>query len=135
MPPAISRPLSVFVFRVLLVLRFAGLEARFGAVVFLPEVRRCAIYVSVEFQYGKECFLWHLYRADLFHTFFPFFLLLEQFTFAAYIASVTLCCNVFAYSLYRFTCYNLGSDGSLYCHVELRGISSLSFSHILRPSV
>ena len=60
-------------------------------------------FCSIKFEHGKECFLRHLDRTDLFHALLAFFLLFEQFTLSGYVAAVAFGRHILADGLDGFT--------------------------------
>ncbi len=75
--------------------------------------------VSVEFENGKEGFLWHFDASDLFHALFAGFLLLQEFAFTAHVAAVAFCSHVFADGLYSLSGNDFSADSGLDGDVEL----------------
>ena len=73
----------------------------------------------VELEHCEEGCLRHLHVADLLHAFLASLLLLEEFALTTYVTSVALRCNVLAYLLYGFSCYDFASDSCLDGYVEL----------------
>ena len=76
-------------------------------------------FCSIKFEHGKECFLRHLDRTDLFHALLAFFLLFEQFTLSGYVAAVAFGRHILADGLDGFTCDDFRANGSLDSDVEL----------------
>ena len=74
---------------------------------------------SVELEHSQKCFLRHLDRTDLLHAFLTLLLLLQQFAFTGYVASITLCGHILTHSLDGFTRYDLGADSCLNGYIKL----------------
>src|SRR5574344_891548 len=80
----------------------------------------------IQFKYRQKGLLRNFNITALFHSLLSFFLFFKQFTFTTDITTITFCSNVFSYTLYSLTRYNLSSDSSLYGYIELLARNKIS---------
>src|SRR5271154_4983412 len=83
-----------------------------------PVLHTGLVAVLADLQHCQESFLGDVDAADAFHAAFAFFLLLQQFAFAADVAAVALGYNVLANGVDGFASDDLGADRGLNCYFK-----------------
>src|SRR5690606_17047508 len=82
------------------------------------DIPRCCCISVIHFKYGEDGRLWNFHIAALFHAFFTFFLLLQQFLLPRYVTAITLGGYVLAQCFNGSTGHHLVANGCLNGHIE-----------------
>ena len=97
--------------------RLLYLLHRYNSLFYFYKFAACLV-ITVQLQHAHKCFLRNFYRAQLPHSLFTLFLLLQQLFLTGNIAAVALGKHVFPHGLNGFSGNDLAADRRLYRHLK-----------------